>query len=368
VDAALYDEHDGFFSRRGGAGRSGSDFVTSPEIGTLFGALAARALDRWWRALGEPDPFIVVEAGAGRGRLAADVLRAAPSCAPALRYVMVERSAALREAQRELLALEPYEDAFGPAARDDPDEAPHPVPGVGPIVSALPELPAVAIRDGVVLANELLDNLPCRIVERTTAGWSEVRVGVDDHSDFVEVVVPAFSELQAEAERVAAGSAVDPGARLPVPTGAQEWFAACGRALRRGRLLVVDYADTAASLARRGQGEWLRTYRAHERGGPPLRAPGTQDITADVPAEFLVSVAARNGFQLVEAPSQRDWLESLGIDELVADARHRWRERAAIGDLEALQSRSWITEADALADPNGLGGHAVFVFERAGAS
>lgn len=324
----------------------------------------ARALDRWWRAQGEPDPFVVVEAGAGRGRLAADVLRAAPACAPALRYVMVERSVALREAQRELLPLEPFEDALGPAARDDPDEAPHPVPGVGPIVSALPELPAVAVRRGVVLANELFDNLPFRIVERTAGGWSEVRVGLDDDTGFVEVVVPALPELEAEAERVAAGSAVPSGARLPVPTGTHEWLAACGRALRRGQLLVVDYADTAASLARRGQGEWLRTYRAHERGGPPLAAPGTQDITGDVPAEHLVHIAGRNGFRLVEAPTQRVWLESLGIDELVADARRRWRDRAAIGDLEALHARSWITEAEALTDPNGLGGHAVFVFDR----
>ena len=75
----------------------GRDFVTSPEVGTLFGALVARALDASWHELGAPDPFVVIEAGAGRGRLAADVLRAAPACAPALRYVLVERSAALRD-------------------------------------------------------------------------------------------------------------------------------------------------------------------------------------------------------------------------------------------------------------------------------
>src|SRR5215211_6380558 len=83
VDAALYDEEGGFFTRGGGAGRAGRDFVTSPEVGTLFGGLVARALDGWWRELGTPDPFVVVEAGAGRGRLAADVLRAGPACAAA---------------------------------------------------------------------------------------------------------------------------------------------------------------------------------------------------------------------------------------------------------------------------------------------
>src|SRR5207244_3070459 len=106
----------------------------------------------------EPDPYLVIEAGAGRGRLARDVLAAAPACAPALRYVLVERSPALRAEQRELLKVEPFEDALGPVVRTD-DDAPVPVTGMGPIVTALDELPAVPL-DGVVLANELLDNLP----------------------------------------------------------------------------------------------------------------------------------------------------------------------------------------------------------------
>jgi len=339
--------------------------VTSPEVGTLFGALVARALDEAWRDQGEPDPFVVVEAGAGRGRLASDVLRARPACASALRYVTVERSAALREAQHELLALEPFEDALGPAVHEDPDEAPRPVPGVGPIVAALPELPAVPLRHGVVLANELLDNLPVRLVERGDEGWLEVRVGVVGGDRFVEVVLPALPELAVEADRVAGGVAIPTGARLPVPGATDEWLVAAGRALTTGRLILVDYADTAASMAERGQDEWLRTYRDHHRGAHPLVDPGAQDITCDVPVEHLVHAADRNRFRLVAAPTQREWLQALGVDEVVADARRRWDERAAIGDLEALAARSWVTEAAALTDPTGLGGHAVFVFDRA---
>ena len=333
-------------------------------MGTLFGALVGRALDRAWRDQGAPDPFVVVEAGAGRGRLAADVLRSQPACAPALRYVTVERSAALRDAQHELLPLEPFEDALGPAVHEEPDEAPRPVPGVGPIVCALPELPAVRLRHGVVLANELLDNLPFRVVERGERAWLEVRVGLDDGDRFVEVVLPAPAELAAEADRVAGGIDLAPGIRLPVPSATDDWLAAAGRALTTGRLVLVDYADTAASLAARGQPEWLRTYREHHRGADPLVDPGSQDITCDVPVEHLVHVAGRNRFRLVDAPTQRAWLQSLGVDELVEDARRRWEARAAVGDLEALAARSWVTEAAALTDPTGLGGHAVFVFDR----
>src|SRR5262249_22902754 len=156
MEAALYGEG-GFFASGQGARR---DFVTSPEVGSLFGVCVARALDEFWHALDEPDPFLVVEAGAGSGRLARDVLHAQPECASALRYVLVERSAALREEQRKLLPLEPPDEALGPFARRGGEDAPVPELRAGPVAASLAELPALEAPVAVVLANELLDNLP----------------------------------------------------------------------------------------------------------------------------------------------------------------------------------------------------------------
>src|ERR1700730_16393520 len=82
---------DDFFAHHG----AGRDFVTSPEVGSLFGALVASALDETWARLGRPDPFVSIDAGGGRGRLLADVLRAGPASGPALRAVLVERAASL---------------------------------------------------------------------------------------------------------------------------------------------------------------------------------------------------------------------------------------------------------------------------------
>ena len=59
MDIALYDESIGFYATTGRAGRRG-DFLTSPEVGPLFGALLARRLDEEWFALGSPKIFVVV--------------------------------------------------------------------------------------------------------------------------------------------------------------------------------------------------------------------------------------------------------------------------------------------------------------------
>lgn len=359
VEIALYDADGGFFSQGRGAGRSGRDFVTSPEVGPLFGALVATAIDRWWRALGAPDPFLVVEAGSGSGRLAREVLRSEPACVRALRYVLVERSAELRARQRDLLRVEPADEALGPFVRNALNDDVTPAPDSGPVVAALDDLPALEF-EGVVFANELLDNLPFGIAQWDGERWAEVRVGAVD-GRFVEMFVPAADADARALGECTAGIDLTLGSRMPIPRGIEAWLAACATVLRRGYLVCIDYSEPARDIVARGGG-WLRTYREHRRGGSPFDAPGEQDITADIVTEQLLRAAHAAGFTLVEECSQAEWLRGLGVEDLVADARRAWDEGAATGHLEAIAARSRVSEAAALTDPSGLGAHRVFVF------
>jgi SAM-dependent MidA family methyltransferase len=369
VEHALYDPDVGFYTAGRGAGRQGADFVTSPEVGPLYGRLVARALDGWWAELGHPDPFVVVEAGAGRGVLARDVLAAAPACAPALRYVLVERSPRLAERQHELVRLEPAAEELGrfavragPDGELDDDGPELPVAGAGPRCCALDRLPAVHV-DGVVFANELLDNLAFRVVERSAGGWLEVRVGVDD-TQLVEVLVPADDPLTAHADALVGTLDVPVGARLPVQAQVGAWVGEACDLLRRGLVVAVDYTATAAELVAREAVDpsgWLRTYAGHVRGRAALDDPGAHDVTVDVVEEEFARAAVRAGAKLDPVVSQADWLRGLGIEELAARAAAEWQERAAVGDLAALAARSRVSEAAALTDASGLGAHRLLV-------
>ena len=296
--------------------------------------MLARALDAWWHELGDPDQFVVVDAGAGCGTLARDVLAAEPACSPALHYVLVERSDVLRAAHADNVALEPPRVALGR----------------GPLATSLPELPAGPLT-GVVLANELLDNLAFRLLERRGAAWTEIRVGESD-GRLVEVPVPAPDDLVAEAGGLVAG-AVD-GARVPLQHAARDWLRDALGVLSRGRVVVVDYADTTASMARRPWRQWLRTFRAHGPGGDPLDAIGEQDLTCEVATDQLARVRA-----VTNDRAQADFLRAFGIDKLAGEARAAWASRAHVGDLDAVRQRSRLTEARALTDPPGLGGFRV---------
>ncbi|MGQ0434290.1 MAG: SAM-dependent methyltransferase [Microthrixaceae bacterium] len=347
MEVALYDPVGGFYVGGGHAGRRG-DFITSPEVGPLFGAVVARALDDWWQAAGEPPVFVVVEAGAGPGTLAHAILHAQPRCSGALRYVLVERSESQRAKHADRLPLEEAASAFASAPALD-DEQPTMAAPAGPIVVSLAQLPRLP-GPCVVLANELLDNIPFRLVERAVDGWAEVRVGLEG-SSLVEVLVPLAPSDAVWLDGLTPGAA--PGARVPIQRAASTWLRdALDLAGLAGRVVAFDYATSTADLASRSWFEWVRTYRNHGRGGSPLDGLGTQDITCEVAIDQL-------GVAPTSVHSQADWLRLHGLEELVAEGRRIWTERAATGDLAAVRARSRIGEAEALTDPAGLGGFRV---------
>ncbi len=291
VEACLYGP-DGFYTSGAGiAGRRG-DFITSPEVGPLFGAVLARQIDAWWDDLGQPDDFVVVDAGTGPGTLLRSLELAAPPCAAAWHLLGVDR-------------------ATGVELPDD-------------------------LGNAVVIANELLDNLAFRVVGRDEHGaWYEVYVEDGPGGTVSERTQPIEDP----------GLTVAPGQRAPWQQQATAWVADVQRRGAR-RLLAFDYgAPTTAELASRGG--WLRTYRDHQRGDDPLVEPGSWDITSDVAFDQLPTTHS-----LV---TQADWLRDNGIDALVEEGRSAWKSAAARPDLAAMRMRSRVNEAAALSDPSGLG-------------
>ena len=347
MEAALYDPSGGFYAAGGHAGRRG-DFLTSVEVGPLFGAVLARALDGWWHELGRPDPFVLLEAGAGPGTLARTVARAAPQCSAALVHVLIERSAAQRARHGEHLPTWVGELGAGPLT----ELMGRSRSGSGPVVASSPTWPDAAVT-GVVLANELLDNLPFDIVRRSSTDLvEEYRVGVSDDGGFVPVVVARVGESTASPDAAVAGGPA--GAWMPFEQQAVTWVATATAALRRGHVMVFDYAASDAELHGIPDMGWLRTFRGHERGSHPLDDPGSQDITADVAVDQL-----HRAHPGAYVSTQAEFLVRHGIEALVEEGRRIWNERAHRGDLEAVYARSRVGEAEALLDPDGLGGFAV---------
>jgi SAM-dependent MidA family methyltransferase len=282
MELALYDPELGYYARAAQRSGRAGDFFTSVDVGPLFGELLEVQLEEMARLLARP--FDLVEAGAGNGRLSADILRAAkrqhPEFYDSVRLHLVEASAAARRAQEATLA--------GLAER---------------LASSGALLPDSF--EGVLLANELLDAMPVHQIVMRDDGLHEVYVDRAGHL----VEGPASTSRLAEyLERI--GAHLEPGWRVEINLRAIEWIREAARRLRRGFLIVIDYGHEARELysASHSAGT-LTTFAGHRSAGSEIKSnapawllsPGEQDMTSHV------------DFTSVRAAAEAEGLTTLGF-------------------------------------------------------
>ena len=324
MDLALYHPDGGFFTSGTLRSERAGDFLTSPEVSALFGETLARYVIGERERIGQP--FEMVEVAAGSGSLLKPLLEAVDVAAFA-----VEASPTARDKLVEVLP---------------PDR----------VLADLPD----RIR-GVVIGNELIDNLPMALAQRVDGSWRERWVGIDDDA-LAMVDAPPRPEVVAWLDQFA-GDVPDDG-WVEAQLAAASWVRDVLGRLEAGSLVLFDYGDTAENLLPRRQDGTLRTYRAHHLGPHPLDEPGGTDITADVNFTALAAVAESAG-AMVELHRQDDFLTGLGLGDRLSELRHAELDAARSGEaMERLRLRSLKTEAETLLHPRGLGDFRVLVARR----
>ncbi|MGH2690749.1 MAG: SAM-dependent methyltransferase [Actinomycetota bacterium] len=332
MERALYHPTDGYYATR--VPGNGVHYATSASLGPWFGTLVARDLTRMWAALGRPDPFTVVEAGAGFAGIAAEAMQAPGDLAPVLRWRFVEQFDGIRDNQRQRLG------SSAPRAE----------------WSRSLEGPPVA---GCVLVNEVLDNFPVHVLEAGPDGVREVYVDLD-RAGLVERLGPLSTDAL---EDSAAGAAevLSVGDRVEVCLGLEAWCRQAYEAIDRGFLLVVDYGDIEPAVWAHGPAGTIATYGPRELGRSPLGDPGRKDITADVNFSALVRAARAAGWVPELLTRQRDWLHTLGLPALAGCLTDDAAHAMSLGRLE--DAEVILGERDLLhklADEAGLGACLVF--------
>jgi SAM-dependent MidA family methyltransferase len=294
MELALYDPSLGYYARAAQRSGRAGDFFTSVDVGPVFGELLAIQLSEMFRLLHTSDcrlqTFDLVEAGAGNGRLSADILRAARNRDPDLyastRLHLVEASAAARYAP--------------PAALGDVGER------LSTSRASLPDS-----FEGVLIANELLDAFPVHQVVMREDGLREVYVVPGSvpgsvPGTWLELREGPLSTMAISAYLARLGVTLEPGWRVEVNLRAVEWIREAARRLRRGFIILIDYGHDAQELysATHSAGT-LTTFSGHHSGGPEtggrtppwLAQPGEQDLTAHVDFTSVRAAAESAGLQ-----------------------------------------------------------------------
>ena len=325
MEVALYWPHGGYYARQGNIGPDG-DFYTAPAAHPAFSAILCVQAYQVWQLLGRPDPFWVVEAGAGPGHLCHDFVGYSRGFADdfhaCLRYVCLDRRPApglefrLPTAQRakvERVAAEC-------------------VPFRG--------------MEGMILSNELLDSFPVHRVTVVGGRLCEAYVTLRDGALAEELDTPSTPALSERLDSL--GVMLAEGAWAEINLSLGSWLEQVSGALGRGVVLTIDYGYPAGELYSRKRGlGTLACYRRHVRTDSPYTWVGEQDMTSHVDFTSVIGAGDGCGLRAVGLAAQREFLGNLGMGGMMARLR-----RAGLGQRELDANRMGMLD---LVRPGGMG-------------
>ncbi len=294
---ALYEPGLGYYSAGSVKIGAAGDFITAPEMSDLFSRCVAAQCAQLLEHGGE-----ILELGAGTGRMAAAILSelAARGRLPQ-RYAILEVSADLAERQRRRISALP-------AALADRVVW----------LERLPEQPF----EGVIVANEVLDALPCRRFVLQSGMIRELGVGLEGER-LVERPAPAGGALAQEWACLSAQlpQPLDDGYVSELCLRVAPWLAGIADCLRRGVVLLCDYGLPRAHYyhPQRRSGT-LRCHFKHRVHDDPYINLGVQDITAWVDFTRVAEAAVQSGLDVVGFATQAAFLLGTGIERYVAEA------------------------------------------------
>ena len=299
MEMALYEPGQGYYSAGLQKFGLGGDFVTAPQLGDIFARCLARQVADIGEQLGE---YQILEAGAGSGVLAADLLKALQHDRPPSAYRILERSAYLRQVQKETLAQA--------------------VPQWLDRISWLDQPPDAGWQ-GVFLANEVLDALT---VERFCVEAGEIR------RLYVDTLPDGFKwrrgdcpdDLQKRVERTlsTSGNSLPEAYCSEINPRLPDWLHAVTGSLKNGLALVIDYGYTRREyyLPERRDGTLICHYR-HRAHDDPFLWPGLTDISASVDFTALAEAADYCGLEVSGYTSQAMFLLACGLEDVLVKSQ-----------------------------------------------
>lgn len=295
MQMALYQPEFGYYQN--GLHKFGEkgDFVTAPEISRYFAQSLANSIANCFT---QNKQYSILELGAGSGILASNLLNylnqeeSQGNCLPE-KYLILEPSAQLQTQQKQL--LKEKNTAFFDR------------------VKWISEMPSSF--DGLVIANEVADAIPCERIKKQGDKW--YRIGVTHREGVIQesVMEPVRdSELPSvlnESNHWPDGYTTE---YRPIIKG---WIKSLSQMLNSGAIILIDYGYSQSELyhPQRMTGS-LNCFINHHQHDNPLEFVGLQDITAHVDFTQIAAIADDNDLQVSGYTTQAGFLLENGIMQI----------------------------------------------------
>ncbi len=319
MQMALYEPRLGYYQNSLHKFGEKGDFITAPEMGDHFAKCLARSVQQFFKDSVEPTK-ILLEIGAGSGILAVNLLTELEhlQALPA-RYFILEPSAPLQNQQRALLKQR--------------------LPDYFSKIKWLDQLPQKL--HGLILANEVIDAIPCERIKRVNGQWLQIGVTYEK-GEFVECLMQQVDDENLPGPLVGkdAQDRYQDEYTTEYRALVKGWIKALAKSLDCGAILLVDYGYSESEFyhPQRAQGS-LTCFIGHHSHFEPLQYVGLQDITAHVDFTQVARVAFDNSLEISGFTTQAGFLLENGITEINDEAamnktpEQRYRRSQALQKL-----------------------------------
>ncbi len=269
------------------------DFITAPLVSSLFGQTLAQ---QFVELQDEITNASILELGAGTGKLATDILQtlAKQKTLPKA-YLILEVSAELKQRQKSLIETL--------------------CPELLSIVQWIKALPDVF--EGLIVANEVLDAMPCKRFQIQAGQAKEYYVGIDDtQNEFVWCLQNADTDVKKAIEALEICARENYSSEINFYHSG--FIRSLNDCLKQGLILLIDYGYPSAEYyhPERNQGT-LKCFFRHHQHNNPLILTGIQDITAHVNFTAIAQVASECELEIEGYLTQGAYLLNLGIEKAV---------------------------------------------------
>jgi SAM-dependent MidA family methyltransferase len=291
----------------------GGDFITAPEISSLFGmALAEQIL----QIAAHFTDWDILEFGAGSGKLCVDILShlEIKSQLPA-KYYILEVSGDLAARQKEYIINQ--------------------IPHLYEKIEWLSTWPANQL-NAVVIANEVLDAMPVHRFIKTEKGILEGYIGLDENSNLTELYQPCTNPALIEA--VNAEALREFPYQSEVNLFIPGWFKQVSGILKGGVVLILDYGFPRHEYYHpdRSTGTLMCHYQ-HTSHTNPLAHPGQEDITAHVDFTAVAEAGFAAGLEVRGFVNQGSFLIMNNILQLLEERLDELTPAQQVKENQALK-------------------------------
>ena len=296
---ALYHPQYGYYQNNLPKLGQQGDFITAPTLSPVFSYCLANQCQQVLRKITKPS---ILEFGAGNGTLATDLItRLAELNCDFEYYYILELSPTLKTQQAHHLK----ENAPNHYHR----------------VQWITELPTDF--KGVILANEVLDAMPCqRFCINEKGHFEEQYVGIQDDNlyTFFDAISTPFLTAQIDVLNLVDYKPYESEIQLSL----NGWINSVAASLSEGLVLLIDYGFPQKEFyhPERNQGTLMCHYQHHAHPDP-LWWPGLQDITCHVDFSRVATAGIAQNLSLQGFTTQGAFLIGCGLADIVTDLQQR---------------------------------------------